>query len=103
MPRMTSSGSSPSGMAGMGGASGGAAAQEALAAGVAESPDHVAYALEAKHRIVDEERHHLQPVIDVRGAGGRERRHGAGLGDAFLENLAVLRFLVVEEHFRIVR
>ena len=79
------------------------AAQEPLAARVAEGPDEIAHALEAEHGIVDEEGNHLQPVIDVRGAGGRERRHGAGLGDAFLENLAVLRFLVVEEHFRIVR
>ena len=35
------------------------------------------------------------PCDAVGGAGGDERRHRAGLGDAFFENLAVLRFAVV--------
>ena len=84
-------------------AAGRAAAQEALAARVGERPDGVAHALESEHRVVDEERNHLHAVIRVRGAGGRERRHGAGLGDAFFQDLAVLRFLVVQEHFGVVR
>ena len=35
--------------------------------------------------------------VGVGRAGGGERRHGAGFGDAFFENLAVLRFLVVHQ------
>ena len=46
---------------------------------------------------------HLHLVIHVGGARRGERRHGAGLGDALFENLAVLRLLVVEEHLGIVR
>ncbi len=63
----------------------------------------IAHALEAEHRIVDEERNHLHAVVRVGRAGGRERRHRAGLGDAFFQNLAVLRFLVVQEHLGVVR
>ena len=77
-------------------AAGGAAEQEARGARVGGGPDQVADPLEAEHRVVDEERNHVDAVRGVGGAGGDERRHRAGFGDAFFENLAVLRFLVVE-------
>ena len=35
--------------------------------------------------------------------GGDERRHRPGFGDAFLENLPVLRFLVIEERIHVDR
>ncbi len=78
-------------------ASGRAAEHEAPRAHVAGGPDQVADALEAEHRVVDEERDRVDAVRRVRGAGRDERRHRAGLGDALLEDLAVLRFLVVEQ------
>ena len=79
-------------------AAGRAAHQETFAARIGEGPDQVAHALESEHRIVDEERNHRHAVVGVRRAGGGETRHRAGLGDSFFENLAVLRFLVVQEH-----
>ena len=42
-------------------------------------------------------------VIRISRSGRGERRHGAGFGDAFFQNLPVLRFLVVKEHLGIVR
>ena len=63
--------------AGQRGAAGGAAQQEALPRASANGPDEVAHALESEHRIVDEERNHLDPVVGVGRAGRRERRHRA--------------------------
>src|SRR5580700_9789297 len=80
-----------------------ATTQETLTARIAKRPDQIADALETEHRIVDEERNHLHLVVGVGGARRRERRHGAGFGDAFLQNLPVLRFLVIQEHFGVVR
>ena len=45
----------------------------------------------------------VHAVRGVGGAGGDERRHRAGLGDALFENLAVLRFAVVEQRVRVDR
>ena len=78
-------------------AAGRAAEQEAFAPRVAGGPDQVADALEAEHGVEDEERDHVDSVIRVGRAGGDERRHRAGLVDAFLEDLAVSDFLVVEQ------
>ena len=47
--------------AGKRGASGGAAAAGSPCRAVAGGPDEIADALEAEHRIVDEERNHLTP------------------------------------------
>ena len=66
-------------------------------------PDQVADALEAEHRVVDEERDRVHAVRRVGGAGGDERRHRSGLVDPFLENLAVRRFLVIEERVHVDR
>ena len=43
------------------------------------------------------------PCVGVGRAGGDERRHRAGFGDALFEDLAVLRFLVVEQRVDIDR
>ena len=80
-----------------GGAAGGAAQKEALATQVGRRPDQVADPLEAEHRVVDEERDGVHPVRGVCVAGGDEGRERAGLGDAFLQHLAVLGLLVVEQ------
>jgi hypothetical protein len=86
-----------------GGAAGGAAHQEALAARIGEGPDHVADALEAEHGVVHVEGNHGDAVVGVGGAGGGEAGHGAGFGDAFFEDLAVLLFAVAEQHVGVVR
>ncbi len=79
------------------GAAGRAAEHEAFGAGIGGGPDQVADPLEAEHRVVDEHRDHVHAVRRVRRAGGDERRHRAGFGDAFFEELAVFRFLVERE------
>jgi hypothetical protein len=56
---------------------------------VAGRPGEVAEALEAEHRVVDEERDHLHAVRAVGGRRGYPGSHGAGFGDAFLQDLAV--------------
>ena len=70
---------------------------------VRRGPDEVADALEAEHRVVDEERNRVDAVRRVRRARGDERRHRSGFGDPFLENLAVLRFVVIEQHVAVDR
>ena len=79
------------------GASRGGAQQESAGAHVARGPEQVPEAMEAEHRVVDEERDHRLAPGRIRGARGGEARHRAGLGDAFLEDLAVGGFLVAEQ------
>ena len=78
-------------------AAGGRAEQKAARARVRRRPDEIADALEAEHRVEDVERQHRHAVRAVAGRGRDPRGHRAGLGDAFLEDLAVLRLLVVEQ------
>ena len=54
-------------------AAGGGAEQEAARLHVARRPDEVADALEAEHRVVDVERHHVDAVVRV-GRAGRDPR-----------------------------
>ncbi len=82
-------------------APGSGAEQKALGAAVGGEPDFVAHALRAEHRVVNIERDDIHAVIGVGRASGDKRRHRTGLGDAFLENLAVLRF-VIEAHALVV-
>lgn len=70
-------------------------------AAVAGGPGQVADALEAEHRIEDVERQHRLVVGAVGGTGGNPAGHGAGLVDAFLEDLALL-VLAVEHHLVLV-
>ena len=86
-----------------GGAAGGAAHQEALAARVGEGPGHVSDALEAEHGVVHVEGNRRHTVVGVGRACGGKRGHGAGFGDAFFEDLAVLLFAVAEQHVGVVR
>ena len=60
-------------------AAGGRAEQEAARALVAGRPDQVADALEAEHRIEDEERDHVDAVRRVRRAGGDEAKPSSPL------------------------
>ena len=77
------------------GAPRGAAQQEAARLHVARGPGQVADALEAEHRVVHVERHH-DAVAGAVGSGRRDpAAHAAGLVDAFLQDLALLVFLVV--------
>ncbi len=79
------------------GASRRAADQKAPCALVAGRPHQVHGALHAEHGITDIHRDHLHAVRRVAGAGGDPVGHGPGLVDAFLQDLAVLLFLV-EHH-----
>ncbi len=84
-------------------AAGGASNQEAAGTHVGCGPDQVADALEAEHRVINEERYRVDSVIRVGGAGCNERAHRAGFGNAFLEDLSVLGFLVVEQRVHVDR
>src|SRR6185295_17426230 len=57
--------------------------------------------LEAEHRIVNEKRNGRDTDVGVSGSSGGERSHRASLGNAFFENLAVLRFFVVHQYVAI--
>ena len=70
---------------------------------VGARPDQIGDALEAEHRIEDEKWDRVDAVRRVRRPGGDERRHRPGFGDAFLENLPVLRFLVIEKRIHVDR
>ncbi len=80
-----------------GGPSGRPADHEAARADVACGPDQITDALHPEHGVEDEEGNGVDAVGGVRGAGRNEGAHGAGLGDALLEELAVLGLLVVHE------
>ena len=82
---------------------GGAAEQEPARARVGGGPHQVADALHAEHRVVDEERDRVDAVRGVGAARGDERGDRARLGDAFLEDLPFLRFLVVEQRVHVDR
>ena len=81
----------------------GAAEQEAARARIARRPPQVAGALHTEHRIKDEERNHRHAVGRVRRRRRDPRAQGAGLVDAFLQNLAVLVFLVEHELVAVLR
>ena len=67
------------------------------APGVGGLPDQVADTLESEHRIERVERHHRDPARRVARGGGDEARHRAGFGDAFFEDLTLLRLAVAEQ------
>ena len=77
------------------GAPGRAADQEAARAHVARRPGQIADALEAEHRVIDIEGDHALAMIGI-GRGRRDPgRHGPGLVDALLQDLALLVLAVV--------
>ena len=79
------------------GAAGGAPQQEPPGPGVAGGPGQVADALEAEHGVVDVEGDHLHVVRAVGGGGGDPGTEGAGLVDAFFQDLAALVFPVIHD------
>ena len=80
-----------------------AAEEKAARAHVRRRPDEIRHPLESEHRVVNEKRNRVHAVRRVRRARGDERRNRPRLRDPFLENLAVLRFVVVEQHVAIDR
>ena len=85
------------------GAAGRRAEQKALGPDVARQPEQIADALRAEHRVVNVKRNHRHAVRGVARARRDERRHRTGLGDAFFENLAVLRFVIIKQRFAVHR
>src|SRR5579862_1513407 len=85
------------------GASGSAAQKESAATHVGRGPDQIADPLKSKHGIINKEGNRVDSMIGVCGAGGDERRNRSRFGDAFFENLSVLRFLVVEQRVHVDR
>src|SRR3546814_5541731 len=79
------------------GTASGRAEQEPACTLIASRPAQIADALEAEHRIEDEEWQQRLAVVGVAGCGGHPRRHRTGFGDAFFENLALDVFLVERE------
>src|SRR3546814_14350765 len=76
------------------GAASGRAEQEPACTLIASRPAQIADALEAEHRIEDEEWQQRLAVGGVAGSGGDARRHRPGVGDAVFENLALDLFTV---------
>src|SRR5579875_1249860 len=77
-----------------GGPAGGAAGEDAAAPNVAERPGQVADPLETEHRVKEVDRQHRMGPGRVGRCQRDEAGHGAGLGDAFLEDLAGLALRV---------
>src|SRR5579864_9636000 len=88
---------------GQGRASSGASHKKSATAHIGGGPDQIANALKAKHRIVDEERNRVNSMIRISRAGRDERTHRPGYRYAFLENLPVLGFLVIEQRVHVDR
>src|ERR1700733_14018212 len=90
-------------LAGERGATGGGAQQEAARLDIPGGPDEIPDALEAEHRIEDIERHHVDAVIAVGGAGGHPRAQRAGLVDALLDHLPLLVLAVGHQGLGVLR
>jgi len=71
--------------------------QESTRLLVSTGPDKVPDTLEAKHRVVDVERHHRHVVVGISGASCGPGTKRAGLVDALLENLSLFILAVVHE------
>src|SRR4029077_14774380 len=78
------------------GAPGSAANQETSCARVARRPDEVANPLKTEHGVKNEKRDRRNAMSGIGSPRGDEGRHRACLGNAFFENLAGRRFLVLE-------
>ena len=85
------------------GAAGSCAQQKAFRPDVAREPEQIADALRAEHRVINVKRNHRHAVRGVARARRDKRRHRTGLGDAFLQNLPVLGFVIIEQRFPVHR
>src|ERR671922_3087455 len=85
------------------GAAGRCAEEKAFGFVVRRGPDQIADPLKAKHRIVKIKGNHIDSQVCVSRTGGDERRHGAGLSYALLEDLSVFSFVVIEQGLAIDR
>src|SRR5579863_638963 len=81
----------------------GASYQKAAGTHVGGGPDQVADALEAEHRVVNEEGNRVDSVIRIRRTSRDERAHRTSFGNAFLEDLSVFGFFVVEQSVHVDR
>ena len=79
------------------------AQQEAARQLVRHRPDPVAGPLEAEHRVEDVERDHRLAVHGVRRPGSDHRAHRADLGDALVQQLALLGLLVRQQQLSVDR
>src|SRR5579885_3600090 len=71
--------------------------QKSTRSHVSSRPDQVANPLETEHGVINEEGDSIDAVGRVCSAGGDERAHRACFSNAFLQDLPVQRFLVVEQ------
>src|SRR5262245_47113129 len=77
--------------------SGSGAEQKSLCFVVCSGPNEIANALETKHRIIEIEGDQVDRQVGIGCARSYKRRHGAGFGNPFLEDLAVFGFIVIEQ------
>jgi len=80
-----------------------AAQQETTGTHITGSPGKVTNTLKTEHGIKNEERDHWHAIVGVTGGRRNPRRHGAGLGNAFLQNLALGVLFVEHQLVRIYR
>ena len=86
-----------------GGTAGGSTHQETLATRVCKGPHHVANTLEAEHGVVHVERNRGYAIVCVGGPRCGKAGHGASLGNALFQNLAVFLLAVTQQHVAVVR
>ena len=79
------------------------AQQKTATAHIRRRPNQITNALETKHGVVNEERDRIDTMGGIGGPGGDKRRHRPGFGNTFLEELAVGRFLVIDQRVTIDR
>ena len=77
--------------------------EEALGPDIARQPHQVPDALEAEHRVIYVEGHHVAAMRGVGRACRHKRRHRTRLGDPLFKNLPVLRLVIVKQRFAIHR
>ena len=79
------------------------AQQKALRSNIPREPNLIAHTLKTEHRVIRVERHHVHAVRRIRRPRRDERRHRPRLVDALLENLPVLRLVIIQQRLAIHR
>src|SRR5438876_5341705 len=77
--------------------------QKTAAAHIRCRPDQIANALEAKHRVVNKKWYRVNSMCRIGCTSRDERRHRPGFGNTFFEQLAIGRFLVIDQRVTIDR